>query len=529
MTFAACLTVLLLALPAPSQSTTSAVTTESSVRIVPFSVGTERVTAEMQQLWLVYGPFRQHLEEAKLARVIGRELDRRADVQAERRLAGRSGPAPSGDERVALLRSLRAEELERLRQHAFDVEGEVELAVQRALDDFRVRAPGLDAEVEMRRSYRGADGFRSQLRWASVFDRVFLPADDEQRPEVTVAALRARFGDQYETWRKPWKLSDGSVDPQYQEMTRQIVRDHLYSGERFRTSLEGPDFGIALAAEPEGAPRWTLSTEDAWRTIAPRVDAADVELARRYWTTVVATQKELASKGLVLDREARERALGELSKQLQEFVPSLEAFAVQQQRFPSPETFFEYYALTCGYQKEHTRKMAGATPEKPAPALLEHVAKANARHGGVLADAEVLLVSAWDFANARWRPGGFDAARARADELMARVRANELAWKEKRADARDPAALWSALLDERSEWWDPPPLPGMPVDPSVRTKNRGRFGALDYQGLSSTSRARATTCGRTVRSSSTPSSSTSSPARSAAPTHSATATRSCGS
>lgn len=476
--------VLLLAVVLARASFAQSTPPARPIQVEPCTFGALTITPEMQQLWVVYGPCRQKLEEKKLERIVERELARRAAKTAERRLAERGPAAPSGAERDALLRSFVDDELERLRAHAYDVEGEVELAYQAALADFEKRATGLSAEVEMRRSFRDPSWFRSQLRWGAVFERVFLPADENARPEATVNALRARFRTEYETWRKPWRLPDGNVDPQYAEMTRQVVRDFLFEEEHFTTSLEGPDFSKAITAEPrDGTPPWSLTTKDAWNSVVATVDPAELELARRYWTTVLATRAALKERGLVLEAAERKNAFDALSKQLQEFVPSLEAFAVQQQRFPSPETFFESYALTCTFQKEHAKRMADGTPTKPAKALLEHVAHANGRRGGVRANAEVLLVSAWDFANARWKDGGFDAARRRAEALRDRVRANERAWGEKSTSGQDPAAFWSALLDEASEWWDPPSAPNLPVDPTVRPKNHGRFGALEYSEL----------------------------------------------
>lgn len=482
--------VLQLAAPASTQEhlpgTVAAPVSRGAVKLAPFEVDGQRVSAEMQALWLVYGPCRQRLEEEKLARVIARELARRAGERARVRLVEREARAPFRDERERAkeLEVLENDERVRLFAQAHDVEGEVELAYQDALADFARRAPALDPETEMRRSFRSAAWFRSQLRWARVFDRVFLPANEEERPDATVAALRARFGDEYETWKKPWRLADGSIDPQYQEVTRQAVRDHLYADEQFTTSLAGPDFSIAIAAGTDrGAPGWVLRTDAIWEDVAATVDPAEVELARQYWRTVIATRNALARERLLLAAKEADDAIAALRAQLQEFVPSFDAFAVQQQRFPSPETFREFYALVCGFQRKHTTLLAASTPEKPAQVLLDQLPRANARHGDLLVDAEVLLLSAWDFAHARWEVGGLDASRHRADVLLERIRANEKAWSAHEQDAQDPARFWSALVDERSEWWDPPPTPGVPTDPTVRTKHKGRFGPLDHQGL----------------------------------------------
>ncbi|MBI5363077.1 MAG: hypothetical protein HZA53_07840 [Planctomycetes bacterium] len=455
-------------------------------KLEAFEFAGRQVSREMQALWILYGPCRQSLEEAKLQRVIEKELARRAEDRANARAAERAASQPSLDahERARLAAGFRVEELARLRAEWFAVEPAVDREVARTKADFKERAPELDASIEMRRSFRTEAAFRSQLRWAIVFDRAFLAADEAQRPATTLDALRARFGGEYERWKTPWKLADGSIDPQYQGVVRQIVRDHLYADEHFVTSFASPGGVDALVADdPQGPGTWSVPTVDLWRSIASSVDPAEVDSAREFWRTAVATRAALAKEGLALTPKELDDALGALRGQLQEFVPSLEAYAVQQQRFPSPESFFEFYSLICTYQKKHSAILAGSTLEKPAQALLDHVPRVNARHGGATFDAEVLLVSAWDFANARWKLGGRANARLRAEELLASLRENERALAAHEASAKEPAEQWRVLVDTQSDWWDPPATPGVPMDPTVRTKNKGRFGALDHSNL----------------------------------------------
>lgn len=455
-------------------------------RLEAFEFAGRQISRAMQALWILYGPCRQSLEEAKLRRVIEKELERRAAERAQKRLAERAASQPTLDasERSKLAAEFSVEEHARLRAEWFDVEAEVDRAVARARADFKERAPALDASIEMRRSFRTEAAFRSQLRWAIVFDRAFLPADEEQRPAVTIDALRARFGGEYERWKTPWKLADGSIDPQYQGVVRQIVRDRLYADERFVTSFTSPGGTDAVVTDGQQGPgAWSAPAAELWRSIASSVDPAEVESAREFWRTAIATRVALAKERLELTPTELDDALGALRGQLQEFVPTLEAYAVQQQRFPSPECFFEFYASICGFQKKHAAMLAGSTREKPAQALLDHLPRANARHGGATFDAEVLLVSAWDFANARWRSGGRANARLRAEALLASLRENERAFAAHEPNANEPAEHWRTLVDNQSEWWDPPATPGVAMDPTVRTKNKGRFGALDHSNL----------------------------------------------
>lgn len=458
------------------------------IPIAPYRVDGVVVGVEQQELWILYGPARQALEEKKLARVVERELARRADASAARKIADveTARPFASAKERDDAREKLRASELEHLTKSAFAVEGDVELAVQRALDEFAKRYPELDARAEMSRSFRSETRFRSQLAWARVFDRLFLPDDEETRPQLTVDAMKARFGAEYETWRTAWRLADKSVDPQYQNLVRQVVRDHLFDAERFTTSLAGPDFTAALRADEDGdgKPDWTLSTADAWKDVASTVQPDEVEAARRWWTTFLTTHAELEREKLVLSPAEADAAIADVLADLQDLVPTFEAFAVQQHRFPSPETFREFYLASRAFQKKIEPLFADADGGKLQPPIAAQLSRTNARFGGVAIDAEILLVSGYDFAHAAWKPDGLAAARAHAEELAKRMRDAESAWAKHAPGASDPDALWSKLVDAESGWWDPPLPKDAPADaPMSPPRSKGRFGPRESADL----------------------------------------------
>jgi len=262
---------------------------------------------------------------------------------------------------------------------------------------------------------------------------------------------------------------------------RQLVRDRLYERARFTTTLAGPTFDIALRADTDGDGKadFALTTADAWRTVADTVSVPELEDARAFWENVLATRAELEREGAYLSADAREVAFIELTNTLNDFVPTLETLALEQERFPSLEAFREFHGLevSFGQRFDALRK---ATETTTPPQIEQHYARSIARLGGVSADADVLLVSAYDFPRARWNPDGRAGARVRVQALVERWRANEKALAAGSADAREREGFWSALLDEQSGWWDPP-LPDQETATEFRAVERkhGRFGALD--------------------------------------------------
>lgn len=438
---------------------------------------------ERVQLYLVYGACRQRLEERKLAFVVENFLRERAQNQAGEVIAvrERTQPFASPAERATMLATLAAQEYERQRAVALDVDARVDAEYTRTMAEFAQRFPALDTLTEMRRSFRSELWYRSQLHWTYVFDGIFLPDDESQRPELTNAALRDAFGAQFASWQKPWRLADGSVDPRYQATVRQIVRDRLYEHAHFTTTLAGPAWNIALRADTDadGHADFELTTADAWKAVADTVNVQELEDARAFWRNVIATRTELEREGSYLSADARDVAFIELTNTLNDFVPTLETLALEQERFPSLEAYREYHGLEASFAQRFDALHKAAETTTP-PELEQHYARSIARLGGVTVDADVLLVSAYDFPHARWNAEGRAGARTRAQALVERWRANESALAAGRADAREREAFWSALLDENSGWWDPP-LPDQETAAELRAveRKRGRFGALD--------------------------------------------------
>lgn len=175
----------------------------------------------------------------------------------------------------------------------------------------------------MRRSFRDPSGFRSLAAALGGRLRARVPPRGRERAtQATVNALRARFRTEYETWRKPWRLPDGNVDPQYAEMTRQVVRDFLFEEEHFTTSARGtgflqgdPPLSRVMERRPGRSRRRTRGTPWSRRS-TPRSSSSRVGTGRR----ALATRAALKERGLVLEAAERKNAFDALSKQLQESV-----------------------------------------------------------------------------------------------------------------------------------------------------------------------------------------------------------------
>lgn len=456
-------------------------------------VAGQAVTDEMIELWIALGPARDALEQHKLRWIIDRELAERTQRLTRERLEERRTQQPfASREAEEAARASIAEAIRRgLETTTLDVAEAVEREFAAALADFAKRFPELDALTELRRSKRSPELFREELRLARIFERLFLPSDANARPDASVRALRATLKDQYDRYAKPWRTADGSLDPQYQRITRQAARDGLAAEMRFSTSLEGPDFSIALRADPDGDGRADreLTTAELWRDVEPTVSRAEIEDARAYWQLVLATRAALEREGRWLTKSERDAAWEALRGQLSEFVPTLDALAMLQERFPSTESYREFQGLVKSFRARLEPQLVAADGG-PSELLLADLPRTLPRLAGVRIDAEVLLVSGYDFARAQWKPDGRAGAIERANALASDLRANAKRWEQRGERAQPEAStvapdeLWKRALDEKSEWWDPP----LPKDrasgaPDFLRKNKGRFGPRAWSEL----------------------------------------------
>lgn len=472
-------------------------TAPPSIFGTPTTVAGRQITDEMIQLWILYGPARDALEHAKLRWIIEREVAERTQRIATERLEERRAEQPFASReaedaaRRAFVDSIRRG----LETTTLDVADAVERESANVLADFAKRFPDLDAATELRRAKRSVELFREELRLARIFDRLFLPSDAAARPEAVVRALKASLKDQYERYAKPWRAGDGTLDPQYQQITRQAARDGLAQEMRFSTSLEGPSFSIALRADLDGDGKADreLTTAELWSAVAPTVASAEIEEARAYWTLVLATRSELEREGRLLSKAERDAAWETLRGQLSEFVPSLDVLAMVQERFPSTESYREFQGLLKSFRARVEPQLI-APDGGPSELLLADLPRTQPRLSGARVDAEVLLVSGYDFARAQWKPDGRAGAMRRASDLATALRANAERWKQNGGHAQAasggapasvaPDELWQRTLDEQSEWWDPPlPKDRATGTPDFERKNKGRFGPREWQEL----------------------------------------------
>ena|SRR5690349_13791879 len=92
--------------------------------------------------------------------------------------------------------------------------------------------------------------------------------------------------------------------------------------------------------------------------------------------------------------------------------------------------------------------------------MMPYLQRANMIAGAAKIDAEVILASAYDFPNSRWKVDGWKSAEAKAKELKAKL---------------DAGTDWGDTLELYSEFWDPP-MPEVGQKPQFGFNFKGRFG-----------------------------------------------------
>lgn len=466
------------AMPLVAQDAASSQQEPTSEFGEPLFVNGERITDLEIKRYLVYGPARNMLESAKLAVL----------VEQERQIRIANGEDVSRYEVT---------------------EEEFEKARQREIDQFKERYPGLDLATEIGRAYKTVDWYERSLRQTLEFDKMFFPGDPVEWPDITKEAIYAGSPqvDLVEDAAENYQLrlqraaENGGEMPPEDDMFMGLLRDYVISAltgfVEIRTAVDGLPPELVMTIEGGGF-RKELRTEDLYEQNKAAISEDDVRKAKLFLALCKAAEAKLAAEGFLVSEEEFQAKMGEMLGELESSLFTFDFLALHGHQFPSTQAYQRHMRLVESMRGKLADTITVGEAGKLSPELTDHLRIANAIMGLARADAEVLLVSAYDFPNNRWKENGWEWARERALEIKARVdeHREKLAAHEQAAakaaaagvnlDEEPPMPFdrfWAQLLDLESEFWDPPmPVSGkMPA--MVGMKMKGRFGSKTRNDL----------------------------------------------
>ncbi|MBL8858875.1 MAG: peptidyl-prolyl cis-trans isomerase [Planctomycetes bacterium] len=518
----------------------------------PLIVNGKRVSDNEIKRALINGPCRMAVEMHRINLIIDDEIGRRARIAGDESvemqvspiamkaalaaIEGQTYETPEARQKVyedayakAYVETLNKPEFSKARSEAAaaerrrleevlkPTEAEFQTELKSKLDDFRKRYPVLDLEAEINRAFRSLEWYKRNLRQTLYFDHVFFPEDPADWPESTVESVRADSGqplidDAFNSYKMRREFADKTGEPLkkedsiYSQMMLQIVRDALYNTIDFKTSFDGLPDDLVLTADKnhDGKPEMVLTTADMWNEVKDTVTKNEIELAKRWFIASIATADRLRADGALLDGAACNQALADLQKQFAGTYITLQIIATQNYFFPSVEAYKEYYCLEAGFKKMMAPKLAPGENGEMAQPLKDYLDRATRLMGLGQVDAECMLISAFDIPKFTWKPNGWTWAKNKAEEIKARIDAHTAqlaAQREEAAKAKaegrefkadpsltEPIVFWSELMNDHSEYWDPPTPEaqgGKAPGSDIGMKKRGRFGPRyrnDLQG-----------------------------------------------
>lgn len=474
----------------------------------PLYVNGKRITDNQIKLFLVYGPCKAVFEMARIGVILEDELHRRATEAAEQVIRAREAQKPFASDaaRKAAVDAELLNQLDLVHEKFAVSEEEVQKEVDRMVADFKKNYPVLDLDSEIRRGFRSVDWYRQQMRQTVLFDHVFLPPNPDEWPVVTTESVRADsenllIDDAYTSWKARKEMAEKQgidlpkEDPIYMGFMRDIVRSAVFKLVDFKTLSEGLPDNLCLWADAtgDGKPELVITTDEMWDKVKDTVSETEIREAKRWFVTSVATRDRLEKDGFLLSGDDCSAALDALCGKFDNSAYNVESLATTTYYFPSVQTYKQYYCMLESFKKMQEPKLQPGPGGELAPALRERFEKANRVMGLGQVDLEVMLISAFDIPHFRWKPDGWNWAEKKAKEIVAQVEENTRAYNEQRAkiveahargeeykpekEVQEPYRFWTQMMDDHSEWWDPPPPAGEGKRASmVGYKMRGRLG-----------------------------------------------------
>lgn len=373
----------------------------------------------------------------------------------------------------------------------------------KTIDQFTSRYPMLDADTEVGRAYKSVEWYRRQLRQTIYFDKIFFPTDPADWPEVTKEAIYSGSPevDLVEDAKKNhdrrmlYAEENGTEYVPEDEMFMGLLRDYmimsLTSLVTIKTAADGIPEEFVMIIDGGGF-RDEITTKDFYEEIRIFVSEQDIADAKRFLALCLATEDRLREDKILLSDEDHQAFLDKLTGDLENTFFNMDFLALQGHQFPSVVAYKEYTRLMESYRTKLASELADGEDGQISGTLRDHLQVANSVMGLAKADAEVILVSSYDWLHNKWKDGGWKSAEENAwaikDDLDAhRAKIKDVQGKQRDAQAKGETfepeedllpfeQYWAQVLDLKSEYWDPPmPVSGK-MPPMQGMKLKGRFG-----------------------------------------------------
>jgi hypothetical protein len=349
-------------------------------------------------------------------------------------------------------------------------EQEVKRKVEEALQSVREQYPTLDPAVVL--SYNNIDikNLERMTRQSTMFDIVFLPENPDEWPATTAEAIKGRMGEALVT-----QLKDGYAKRQealaamteeertkakqsqgiFQMLLRTQVQQELNSAAEIQYASQGLPVEVAMRINGRD-----VLVSDVYADIEAGLSAQQVEEARRWMAKCAVLEAVLRRSGKLLsDEEFAPLYEAHVNPPGQSVFP-METVIRQYQKFPSMDVYRQYYRLLASYE----RMIAEEINDQNLQAHFDR--RGNRMLNLGMVDVELILCSAFDFEQNRWKPDGWKEAAEEAQQVTEALAAAE-------------GANWDELLERHSDFWDPPTPTQAQAQPAARKKNKGRMGPMN--------------------------------------------------
>ncbi len=285
-----------------------------------------------------------------------------------------------------------------------------------------------------------------QVKQTELFKKVFLPENPHEYPPITVSAL-SESGEEgqniFTVLVDDWDRTHGpDMEPAeeqnprdpgvmlFNRMLTQKVLAHLDENSDIQMLEDGVP--VELLGIVNGV---KISVDSIWPKIENEITPLAVWKAKQWLVNTTLVKQALEESGHLLGRDDALAIWEEQAEPYKDSLFSLEKLSISIKKYPTLGMWLTYHRLYESFKLQRVEEMTDEVLDQ------QGIDRTAAIVSLAPADIDIILLSAYDFENKAWKKDGWQKAAERAREVA-----------QKLADGEN----WGALLEEYSEFWDPP-------------------------------------------------------------------------